>query len=71
MDRAEPSPAGVGREPSLDPLNVLWHGPDADHPSDTSLVSPPLVAGSDPVSFSFNHRFAFESSTGASASTGE
>lgn len=52
------------RELSPDPLNALWHGPDAGSTSDTSLTSPPLEAGSGPVSFSFLHRYSFETSTG-------
>jgi hypothetical protein len=46
------------------PLNGLWHGPDLGEISDASLVSPPLQAGSDPVSFSFRHRFSFENDPG-------
>ena len=52
------------QEVSTGPLNGLWHGPDVGGISDASLVSPTLQAGSDPVSFSFRHRFSFESDMG-------
>jgi large repetitive protein len=53
------------RATSFGPFTAHWHGPDAGHRTDTSLVSPPLAAGAGPVSFTFKHRFAFESSGGS------
>ena len=49
---------------SLAPFNNTWIGPDADLASDISLVSPPLEVGSKPLSFTFRHRFSFETDNG-------
>ncbi len=60
LPETETGQAHWTRHGSFGPLNSVWHGPDAGHPSDTTLASPPLEAGTGPVSFSFSHRFSFE-----------
>jgi hypothetical protein len=47
----------------IDGLNGLVIGEASDAPSDTSLTSPDLVAGSQPVSFTFDAAWQFETST--------
>ncbi|MBC7977096.1 MAG: M36 family metallopeptidase [Myxococcales bacterium] len=42
------------------PLDGAWHGADAGRPSDSSLTSPPLTAGSGALTATFTHRFSFE-----------
>jgi hypothetical protein len=44
------------------PLDGEWHGDDLGTTSDTALVSPPLVAGSGPVTVRFEQAFWFEAS---------
>ncbi|MCM3902528.1 MAG: M36 family metallopeptidase [Pyrinomonadaceae bacterium] len=46
---------------AITPLNSVWAGPDLGAPADRSLVSPNLAVGPGNFSFSFSHRFAFES----------
>jgi MYXO-CTERM domain-containing protein len=47
------------------PGNHLWAGIDYAAPSDTALVSPPLVvSSSEPLVMTFTHRHSFESSMG-------
>jgi len=41
-------------------LDHRWVGGDSNLPADTSLVSPALVIGAGPSSFSFSHRYLFE-----------
>jgi MYXO-CTERM domain-containing protein len=41
-------------------LDGLWVGTDSGEQSDASLISPPLTAGTGPVSVTFTHRFSFE-----------
>ncbi len=38
----------------------FWFGPNAAAPSDTTLTSPPLVVGTQPLTISFKHRYDFE-----------
>ncbi len=66
-----------GNNPSLDvsmpwqrvelsPLSHDWYGADTGASSDQYLVSPPLsVAPTGSFSFTFNHRYVFESSAGS------
>ncbi len=44
--------------------NHVWHGTDYGSPSDTALVSPPLVVGNGNFVVSFKHRHTFETSQG-------
>lgn len=55
---------------AISPTQHVWWGPDnngqtdgekADAPDEQSLVSPVMHVGSDPLTISFTHRFAFES----------
>ncbi|MFI5297699.1 MAG: M36 family metallopeptidase, partial [Polyangiales bacterium] len=47
----------------ITPSNHAWTGIDDGEPSDTQLVSPPLVvAATGSLNLSFDHRFAFENS---------
>ena len=41
-------------------LDGFWFGADLGQPSDSSLISPPLTAGTVPVTITFQHRFSFE-----------
>jgi MYXO-CTERM domain-containing protein len=41
-------------------LDGTWSGGDASFTSDASLVSPPITAGTGPLTLSFSHRFSFE-----------
>jgi hypothetical protein len=41
-------------------LDGMWSGNDPAFTSDASLVSPPITAGSGPLTISFAHRFSFE-----------
>ncbi len=45
---------------SLSPSHYRWHGPDEGAISDTSLVTPPLAVGTDPLTITFKHRYSFE-----------
>lgn len=57
------SPAGSSgvwshvRETGLD---AMWSGGNPAFTSDASLVSPPITAGTGPLTISFSHRFSFE-----------
>ncbi|MBI4952241.1 MAG: M36 family metallopeptidase [Myxococcales bacterium] len=42
----------------------VWHAVDFGAPSDTALVSPPLVVGSTALTLQFSQRYAFEASNG-------
>jgi hypothetical protein len=50
-------------------LDGFWAAADAGVPSDASLVSPPVTAGTGPVTIAFTHKFSFEFS-GTSAFDG-
>jgi uncharacterized protein (TIGR03382 family) len=52
------------------PLNGVWHGTDVDGPSDASLVSPKLAAGTGPVTITFSHTFDFENDGAGTAFDG-
>jgi MYXO-CTERM domain-containing protein len=41
-------------------LDALWSGADPNFTADASLVSPPVTAGTGPLSISFSHRYSFE-----------
>lgn len=46
---------------STTPLNSVWTGPDVGSLADRALVSPNLVLGPGAFSFTFKHRYSFES----------
>jgi hypothetical protein len=50
-------------------LDGFWLGSDAAAVSDASLTSPPLTAGTNPLTLKFVHRFSFQA-TGATAFDG-
>ena len=50
------------RRSAVTPMAHVYFGVDPSRTADTYLVSPPLQVGSGPLSFTFNHRYAFESS---------
>lgn len=58
--RSDAGGADWARATAAGPLNAVWHGPDAAHRSDGSLVSPVLKVGSAPLVLRFRHRFSFE-----------
>lgn len=45
---------------SLSPLNHVFFAPNTDHVEEQSLVTPPIVVGSGPCSFTFQHAYWFE-----------
>ncbi len=55
-----PAAASWTRQADQATFDHFWHGPDFGSTSDTSLVSPPLSVGADPLVISYSRRFAFE-----------
>jgi hypothetical protein len=61
--------AGVWSQQRRTAIDGFWAGADSGVPSDASLVSPPVTAGTGPVTIAFTHKFSFEFS-GTSAFDG-
>jgi hypothetical protein len=52
--------AGVWSHNRRTALDGFWAAADTGVPSDSSLVSPAVTAGTDPVTIAFTHKFSFE-----------
>jgi Fungalysin metallopeptidase (M36)/PA domain len=55
-----PTGAGAFSHNRRSALDGFWFGADLGEPSDSSLTSPAVTAGTGPVIITFQHRFSFE-----------
>ncbi|TMQ70424.1 MAG: T9SS type A sorting domain-containing protein [Candidatus Eisenbacteria bacterium] len=64
MSAAVPATGQPWVRQEVTPTSHRFHGPDPGEISDQSLISPALVVGGGPFSFTFQHAYSFETSGG-------